>query len=137
MARNYRKDLRVPAHSSPNTWLLTLSGILLARGYQRCVFGGRGPYIEFTHEQLVHDKLYVPDDKQWKIGNPNVDYEELRTRDGVKVYFQRRTVSYADYLPGWYYVSPFKLMTEDGVRLLEELKKSPGKNQHGLPGLGG
>ena len=123
MTRNYRKDLRVPLEGSSEMNMLTLSGFLIGRGYKRCVFGGRGPYMEFTSEQLCHENLYTPEDKRWKLDNPNVDYEELRTTDGVKVYFQKRTVYYADYVPGMYYISPFDLMREDRTRLIEEMQK--------------
>ena len=124
MPRDYRKDLRIPEGGMPEMALMTLTGIPVAQGYTRCVFGARGPYIEFSHAQIRHDNLHTPEDKLWKINNPHVDYEELRTLDGVKVYCQKRKVSYADYQPGMYYISPFQLMSADRTRLIEEIRPS-------------
>lgn len=95
------------------------SGVLFAHGYERVVLGGRGPYIEFTAEQLRPELLQLPTPQRWRLTSERAFYEEYRTDpDQVMVYHQRRTVVYADYRVGYWYVSPFDLRTRHGHRLI-------------------
>lgn len=81
---------------------LTKTGLVIAHGYVRVEFGGRGPYIEFTPEQIVKQAIHYVDDQSHRY------YDEYRSNDAsnVKLYFQRRSVSYAKYVVGKWYVSP-------------------------------
>lgn len=81
-------------------------GSLFAKGYNRIVHGDRGDYVEFDKNQII-PKL------QSKFGNSlneNIDiyYWWLHPigKPDVKVYLQRKTVKYADYKIGKYYISP-------------------------------
>jgi hypothetical protein len=78
----------------------------VATGYNRVVIGDYGAYIEFDKEQLNMSLI----ESRWP-GEPirPVKYIWLQTKDWAKtkVYEQRGTVSYADYLVGKYYISPF------------------------------
>lgn len=83
--------------------LETLSGVEIASGYTRIVGGEHGTYVEFSFPQLNPCCL-----------NPNLSvehyfYTEHRTVDGVMLYAQKRRVSYADYIPKMWYVSPGSL----------------------------
>ena len=120
--RDYEKDLKVPGDGATMD-LFTLSGIHLAIAYVRCVFGGRGPYLEFVTNQIDKSKIFIPEDKLWKQYEPAVYYVEYRMDDNTKLYFQKKRVNYADYKPGMWYTSPFLLKMESGERLIEELKK--------------
>lgn len=80
----------------------TLGGVKLAVGYDRIVIGERGPYVEFQWRNFIYDSVK-------KVDAPHRYYIEWRTSDGVKVYEQVERVTYADYLPGRLYVSPFEL----------------------------
>jgi protein gp37 len=97
---------RVPA---PTEALYTRKGLLLATGYERIVVGGRGPYVEINESQMVLENIHLRKNVRhhW--------YTEFRSNEGpieeenVKVYLQRRTIGYADYKVGLYYVSPADL----------------------------
>ena len=87
----------------------------IADCYQRVVIGQRGPYIEFTKNQIVDSLLYIPRSQLYRLSDPKVYYIEFRTvENDVKVYYQMRNVAYADYLINHFYISPFDLYKEDG-----------------------
>ena len=89
--------------------------IHVATGYRRVVIGDRGPYVEFAHDH-VFQVLHTPEDQKWRAEGDwpmKVFYFEFRTADGVMVYKQNRTVKYADYQIGMFYVSPWDLTTEE------------------------
>ena len=127
MATNYKERIKIPHDGSEDMKLFSESGEHIATGYRRIVFGGRGPYVEFSKKHMNGDVLYVPEDLQWKFSKEyvgKIDYYEFRTKeDFVKVYFQQRTVDYADYLIKKFYVSPFDLYDGDGKVLIEKLRK--------------
>ena len=90
---------------------------------ERVVVGDHGPYIEFKPENILVDvecvkgKEFKHDDKykntvKYFDENP-VGYE------GVLLYNQQKTVSYADYKAGMYYVSPYDLYSVKRVETKE------------------
>lgn len=88
---------------------------LIAHGYQRVVIGQRGPYVEFTKNQIIDTKLYIPKSQLYRLSDPKVYYIEFRTVEkNIKVYYQMRSVAYADYLINHFYISPYDLFKEDG-----------------------
>jgi hypothetical protein len=89
----------------------TKSGIPICDGFTRLVIGGRGAYLEFEKEHFIRENLYMPDDQRWRIKHRKCYYLEYRTiKDFVKIYYQKRKVNYADYLPGKFYISPDDLI---------------------------
>jgi len=98
-------------------------GMLLSKGFVRIVHGDRGDYVEIHSDQVCLENLFIPPDQQWRVKNALVYYTEYRTKSSagilqqcggnVKVYFQVRTVDYADYRVGMYYVSPIFLSCFD------------------------
>ena len=96
-------------------------GEVIARGYERLVYGDHGPYIEFRPRQICWDAFV-----HHKVKGPGRHYHEHYTSDsGVKLYDQFRTVrdqpnpppgkyscnnnrreGYADYRVGRLYISP-------------------------------
>ena len=84
------------------------NGQLFAKEFVRVVHGGRGDYVEFAENQIIPELLS-------KFGNTdlnNTDTEYYyywlfpKNNADVKVYKQLKTVKYADYKIGMYYVSP-------------------------------
>ena len=84
-----------------------LDGTLFASGFNRVVHGGRGDYVEFEANQILLPLVS-------KFGN-DINSEDLdiyywwlipEGHPDTKVYLQRKTVKYADYKIGKYYVSP-------------------------------
>ena len=94
--------------------------ILFAKEFTRVVHGGRGDYVEFTREQIfprlfykfsseiVYDKNIVEFDINRFEKYTGFYYHWLYPECSVdtKVYFQLRTVKYADYKLYHFYVSP-------------------------------
>ena len=76
------------------------------------MLGGRGAYIEFEPGQMMMDNLHIPADQKWRLHSEVAYYREHRSRDtaNVKVYEQRRTVGYADYRIGMFYIAPAELV---------------------------
>ena len=129
----YRRRLNLPEFPPDGepVRFMTKSGTLVAIGYERVVLGDLGPYIEFDERQVVRDSLEVPKNQLWRLLWLEPDpqkrcyYWEFRSVDKsrVKAYFQQRTVDYADYKVGMYYISPFDLTTDRWSVLVEPLEK--------------
>ena len=84
----------------------TESGEIIAYGCIRQVDGARGSYFEFSKEHLNGDALFMPQNTRWRLKHPKVFYLEYRTKaDNVKIYYQRKRVSYADYKIGMFYIA--------------------------------
>lgn len=93
----------------------------IADRYQRVVIGQRGPYIEFTKNQIIDNLLYIPKNQLYRLSDPKIYYVEFRTiENNVKVYYQMRTVAYADYLLNHFYISPFDLYKSDGTLCIDQ-----------------
>jgi len=122
MKKTYEERLKIPIKGMVLD-LFTKTGLKVSIGYERIVIGGRGPYVEFTDEQIIQTNFLVPEDQRWRFTNSNSYYNEYRTsQDNVKVYHQKKTVDYADYKVGMWYISPFDLKTEGRV-LIEPIRQ--------------
>lgn len=82
--------------------LRTKIGIEVAKDFTRIVHGGRGAYVEIDDKDIIREALKFVEAR-------HIYYGGYRTKDGVKFYFQRRTIKYADYKIGFWYVSPVDL----------------------------
>ena len=97
--------------------LYSLNGSLICNGYDRIVIGDYGAYIEFSSEQANKDLFTIAPGQEYRIDNlryANVKYAWLTINDGsqIKIYYQKNTVSYADYKPQYYYVSVYEVYPE-------------------------
>lgn len=94
---------------------------LIAEGYERIVVGGRGPYIEIKREDMKLDNLYIPTQEEWRQDSDVAYYIEHRSKDDdhIMIYEQRRTVSYADYKEGFFYISPFDVTSKEYPELAQ------------------
>lgn len=117
MPVDYKSRLKISIDGDDDTVFKTSTGLQLAKGYERVVLGDRGPYIEFTRDQLDLEQCHIPEDQKYRLSSKIVYYIEYRSNDdaNVKVYSQLKTVKYADYKIGYLYVSPFDLYLEDTV----------------------
>lgn len=88
--------------------LYTLNGSLICNGYDRIVIGDYGAFVEFSTSlptfKVKSGQEYRINDKQY---SKNVKYIWLTIDDesSIKIYYQKRKVLYADYLPKKFYVS--------------------------------
>lgn len=100
----------------PSVLLYTLDETLIARGYTRIVIGDYGAFVEISPDQIVENNLKCKEGQEYRITDPrfaaNVKYRWLTSKDraNCKVYEQVKTVEYADYRPGMYYISPYELL---------------------------
>ena len=86
----------------------TKDELLIAEGYNRIVVTDKGEeYYEFEDEHIQKEHIHVPDDAKWRFRRPFVYYHEYRSNcdEYVKIYYQKRSVSYADYYIGRWYIS--------------------------------
>jgi len=112
-SKSYSERLKIPLEGDETLQLYTKSGTKVATGYERIVIGDRGPYIEFRADQIVEENFEIPEDQEYRKTDKRVYYVEARSKDDsyVKLYFQKKTVAYADYKVGMLYISPFDLRT--------------------------
>jgi len=89
----------------------TKSGEQVATSFVRTVHGGRGSYHEFLAEHMIKEALFMPESTKWRIASckeGRAFYLEYRTKaDNVKVYYQRKLVTYADYKLRKCYISVY------------------------------
>ena len=101
-----------------NVRLFTLDGSLVCKGYERIVIGDYGAFIEISPEQICKDSLCCKRGQEYRFSDvrfaDNVKYLWLTAKDksDCKIYLQKKKVSYADYKPGLYYISPYELCVE-------------------------
>ena len=88
--------------------LYTSDGTLICDSYERIVIGDYGAFIEFTvpaarfiiapgQEYRIYDEKYA--------NTVKYEWYTMRDKSNIKIYKQKRGVTYADYKPGKYYVS--------------------------------
>ena len=103
---------------SPDTQLYTLAGTHICTGYTRIVIGDYGAFVEISPEQINNEVLQCQPGQEYRSNDPRfadkVKYLWLTAKDRTqcKIYLQKKTVSYADYLPGMYYISPYEVDPE-------------------------
>lgn len=89
---------------------LSIDNELIARKYERVVIGDYGAYVEIDKKDLLVD-LIIPPKQEWRIDRDYIMNRGLNVKyiwyeyKGRKVYLQTNTVTYADYKPGYYYIS--------------------------------
>ncbi len=80
--------------------ITTKTGLPVATGYERVVWGGRGPYCEFSDQQVI-----------WRNFSPtscrSMYYRIWKSNDPLQVecYCQLAEVKYADYKVGMNYMA--------------------------------
>lgn len=100
---------------APQTPLCTLDDTLLCTGYDRIVIGDYGAFIEISPAQIQKKAICCKIGQEYRRDDPrfseNVKYLWLTAKDfsDCKIYFQKKSVNYADYIPGKYYISPYEV----------------------------
>lgn len=107
-------DLLLPASGFSDIIFYSRDKMEIAKGYIRVVIGKRGPYIEFSSDQIIKENLHIPEDCMWRLKYGYAFYIEYRSNlwSNVKVYFQKKQVTYADYQIGMWYISPYELTSD-------------------------
>ena len=120
LVMDYEKRLILPIEGSKDIIFYSLSGTPLFEGYVRVVIGERGPYIEFDKDNVIFDNFHITESCEYRKKDKRVYYVEFRSKDDsyVKLYYQKKTVNYADYLIGYYYANPFELTSNKYEKLI-------------------
>lgn len=96
--------------------LISLDGTLLCTRFDRIVIGDYGAFLEISPEYMVKENLKCKQGQEYRMNDPkykdNVKYDWLTPKDesDCKIYHQKKTVSYADYQPLKYYISPYEVI---------------------------
>ncbi len=104
----------------PNKPLYTLNGVKISEGFERIVVGDYGAYIEYDLSQVPEGMKYIiPQSQKYRLlpsYKKNVKYIWYSTEDNsCKIYWQLRGVTYADYKPKKFYISPYEVyQTHEG-----------------------
>lgn len=104
---NIPSFLNVSGATNP---LYTLNGTQICSGYNRIVIGDYGAFIEFSEEH-ISSNFVIKRGQEYRVNDDryknNVKYIWLTIDDNsdIKIYLQKRKVSYADYKPKKYYIS--------------------------------
>jgi len=89
--------------------LYSSAGTLICSSFTRIVVGDYGAFVEFSSEQANKDAFCIAPGQEYRLEEryKNCKYIWLTISDSseVKIYYQKHTVTYADYIPGMYYVS--------------------------------
>lgn len=82
-------------------------GRMIANCFRKIVIGGHGPYIELGESYFSCD-LEITKGQEWRCGSKYKKVKYLLMNPvglpDLKVYYQMKKVSYADYIPGLYYI---------------------------------
>jgi DNA-directed RNA polymerase subunit M/transcription elongation factor TFIIS len=114
--KEHERALNISIKGNPKTkFYCSKCKMPIAIGYNRVVIGGRGPYIEFLKEgQIIDDNCHI-------TNNLHKFFEEYCSNcvDKLFIYYQLKTVSYADYKVDMFYISPSLLCLEDGTPCID------------------
>jgi hypothetical protein len=89
---------------------------LIATGYDRIVIGDYGAFIEIGIDKMILDNCKMKKGQEYRYFDEkyrdNVKYIWLTANDNsdIKIYFQKKTVVYADYKVDKFYVSPYEII---------------------------
>lgn len=126
-----------------NVPLFSPEGLKICSKYNRIVIGDYGAFIEIMPEDIIHENIKVKNGQEYRDFDEryskHTKYSWLTTKDrsDVKIYFQKKTVDYADYVPGRYYISPYecvlsKQLSKEGTRSVFRDEISDWLNKNGV-----
>lgn len=99
------------------------NGTLIAEKYDRIVLGNYGAFIEIDKNDIILSNLKIKEGQEYRIQDPkyseHVKYHWYTTKDesDCKLYFQQKRVTYADYKPGKWYISPYEILNQREIEL--------------------
>lgn len=101
-----------------NEQIYSPNGILLANKLsdRKYVIGDYGAFIEIDFDDMIIDNLVIQPGQEYRVFNKEfnsrVKYIWLcpKSLEKIKIYHQKRTVTYADYLPNKFYISPYEVI---------------------------
>lgn len=116
------------------------SGLKIANRYNRIVIGDYGAYVEFMPEDVIHQNIVVKKGQEYRdtdsrySGNVKFSWLTLTDNSDIKIYYQKKPVAYADYVPGRYYVSVYECVPHKLVELEQGGVYNPNFQQAAIDG---
>lgn len=104
--KRMESEYRMLVGAAPTSCKVYLRGIIFLSGFSRVVIGSHGPYIEFNESDCLIP-LQVKEGEEWRQaseGSRKYHWLYPQGFNDIKVYHQVRTVDYASYVIGKYYV---------------------------------
>lgn len=117
--KEYEENLPQIFLNREDSPLYSLDGVLLAKKWDRIVIGDYGAFIEIADEDVVKENVKVKRGEEYRINDEHyskrVKYFWYVPINGypTKIYFQQKTVTYADYQPGKWYASPYEVYVKE------------------------
>jgi hypothetical protein len=111
---NIPRFLNIEGSETP---LFTTKGSLVCIRYDRIVVGDYGAFIEFSEDDITEEFIIQPG-QEYRVNDEKyknkVKYIWLTINDGsnIKIYKQKRRVTYADYKSKKYYVSVHEVLKD-------------------------
>lgn len=96
--------------------IYTINDTLISEKYERIVIGHYGAFIEIADEDMNKLFVKIKEGQEYRINDPeyekHVKYYWYTMNDGsdCKLYYQKKGVTYADYKPGFWYISPYEVL---------------------------
>ena len=120
MPTKYTDRLNLPSEGLDGIKFSTSIGLEMAAGYERVVFKGKIPYVEFSESNMNKGNICVPDSQKWRIKNDASPYIEYRSKDycNIKIMQWKKTDTLR---AGKFYISPFDLKSDKIPVLIEPL----------------
>ena len=123
MPTRYTERLNLPLDGNDSIRFSTTNGLLVAIGYERVIFSDKGPYVEFTEDQLNKENIYIPPGQKWRASNKASSYIEYRSRDYCNVKIIQQKSDDGDMKRDMYYISPFNLRSDKVPVLIQSLRR--------------
>ena len=108
-----------------NIPLFSKEGTQIAKRFDRIVIGHYGAFIEIAQKDMCMYNIICEKGQEYRITDPkyseNVKYQWYTTKDDshCKLYLQQKTVEYADYIPHKWYISPYEVLDQEEIRILQ------------------
>jgi len=97
--------------------VLDLDNTMIAKSFERIVIGDYGAFMEIAPEDIARRVLRIQEGQEFRLnGDFKGKYIWLTSNGKNKIYEQLRTVSYADYKVGYFYISPYEI--KQSIRVL-------------------
>ena len=101
--------------------LYTHNGAKIANGYKRIVIGDYGAFVEISNADICESELIIKPGEEYRLTDEKFServkyiWYTDKSGTGAKFYLQKKTVNYADYRPGMWYVSPYEVTPFDSI----------------------
>ena len=115
--------------------LTTADGVQIARKWDRVVVGDYGAFVEISDEDIIKENIHIPAKQLCRVNDPQYSehvkylWYEPTTGCPAKLYCQLKTVTYADYQAGKWYISPYETAQAYEKENAQELTRESEKEE--------